>query len=88
MENQVERPVVFFDISIGDVPAGRMKMELYSDIVPKTAENFRQVINFRICMLCVRTRSTYSLLFQTALHRRVQVSRSEHGWNNGNGRLH
>lgn len=36
-----ERPVVFFDISIGDVPVGRMKMELFSDIVPKTAENFR-----------------------------------------------
>jgi hypothetical protein len=38
---QVERPVVFFDISIGDVAVGRMKMELFSDIVPKTAENFR-----------------------------------------------
>ncbi len=41
--NQVERPVVFFDISIGDVPVGRMKMELFSDIVPRTAENFRQL---------------------------------------------
>jgi peptidyl-prolyl isomerase H (cyclophilin H) len=38
---QTERPVVFFDISIGDVAVGRMKMELFSDIVPKTAENFR-----------------------------------------------
>ena len=36
-----ERPVVFFDISIGDVPVGRIKMELFSDLVPKTAENFR-----------------------------------------------
>ncbi|KAG2224124.1 hypothetical protein INT45_000139 [Circinella minor] len=43
METKEERPVVFFDISIGDVPVGRMKMELYSDIVPKTAENFRQL---------------------------------------------
>ncbi|CAO0794353.1 unnamed protein product [Mucor circinelloides] len=41
--SQVERPVVFFDISIGDVAVGRMKMELFSDIVPKTAENFRQL---------------------------------------------
>lgn len=39
--SQVERPIVFFDISIGDVAVGRMKMELFSDIVPKTAENFR-----------------------------------------------
>lgn len=36
------RPVVFFDISIGSTDAGRIKMELFSDITPKTAENFRQ----------------------------------------------
>jgi peptidyl-prolyl isomerase H (cyclophilin H) len=29
------RPVVFFDVAIGDQPAGRIKMELYSDSVPK-----------------------------------------------------
>ncbi|ORX55543.1 peptidyl-prolyl cis-trans isomerase H [Hesseltinella vesiculosa] len=43
MAQSLERPIVFFDISIGDVPVGRMKMELFSDIVPKTAENFRQL---------------------------------------------
>jgi peptidylprolyl isomerase len=32
---------VFFDITIGGKPAGRIEMELYNDIVPKTAENFR-----------------------------------------------
>ncbi|RPD53924.1 hypothetical protein L227DRAFT_580954 [Lentinus tigrinus ALCF2SS1-6] len=31
------------DVNIGETPAGRMKMELFSDIVPKTAENFRQL---------------------------------------------
>jgi cyclophilin family peptidyl-prolyl cis-trans isomerase len=35
------RPRVFFDISIDDKPAGRIVFELYSDVVPKTAENFR-----------------------------------------------
>ena len=35
------RPIVFMDISIGDTPAGRLKFELFSDIVPRTAENFR-----------------------------------------------
>jgi len=35
------RPQVFFDITIGGRPAGRIVMDLYSDIVPKTAENFR-----------------------------------------------
>jgi peptidylprolyl isomerase len=35
------RPVVFFDISIGGNPAGRVTMELFSEACPKTAENFR-----------------------------------------------
>jgi peptidylprolyl isomerase len=34
-------PQVFFDVSIGGAPAGRMVFELYADVVPKTAENFR-----------------------------------------------
>ncbi|KAK9841050.1 hypothetical protein WJX81_007748 [Elliptochloris bilobata] len=37
-------PVVFFDVTIGGIPAGRIKMELFADLVPKTAENFRQLI--------------------------------------------
>lgn len=36
-----ERPIVFFDVSVGGHAVGRVKMELFSDIVPKTAENFR-----------------------------------------------
>lgn len=34
-------PQVFFDIAIGDRPAGRLVMELFADAVPRTAENFR-----------------------------------------------
>jgi len=34
-------PVVYFDINIDGAPAGRMTFELYADVVPKTAENFR-----------------------------------------------
>ncbi len=34
-------PRVFFDITIGGEPAGRIIMELRADVTPKTAENFR-----------------------------------------------
>jgi peptidylprolyl isomerase len=34
-------PVVFFDITIGGVAAGRIEMTLRIDVVPRTAENFR-----------------------------------------------
>lgn len=36
-----KNPIVFFDITIGSLAAGRIKMELFADIVPRTAENFR-----------------------------------------------
>ena len=35
------KPRVFFDISIGGKPAGKIIMELRGDVVPKTVENFR-----------------------------------------------
>jgi len=34
-------PRVFFDITIGGKPVGRITMKLYDDLTPKTAENFR-----------------------------------------------
>lgn len=34
-------PKVFFDILIGKMKAGRIVMELFADVTPKTAENFR-----------------------------------------------
>jgi len=34
-------PKVFFDITIADAPAGRLVFELFADVTPKTAENFR-----------------------------------------------
>ncbi|XP_041065576.1 peptidyl-prolyl cis-trans isomerase-like isoform X1 [Carcharodon carcharias] len=41
-------PRVYFDINIDKKPAGRVVFELRKDVVPKTAENFRQ--------LCLRER--------------------------------
>ncbi|CDO95568.1 unnamed protein product [Kluyveromyces dobzhanskii CBS 2104] len=37
------RTKTFFDISIGGEAAGRIVFELYSDVVPKTAENFMKL---------------------------------------------
>ncbi len=33
-------PSVYFDITIGGAPAGRITFELFADVVPKTAANF------------------------------------------------
>lgn len=37
----IPNPIVYFDIKIGLDLVGRIWMELFSDVVPKTAENFR-----------------------------------------------
>ncbi|KAH0571490.1 Peptidyl-prolyl cis-trans isomerase [Spironucleus salmonicida] len=34
---------VFFDITIGGAPAGRVEIGLFGEVVPKTAENFKQL---------------------------------------------
>ncbi|WEW58532.1 Peptidyl-prolyl cis-trans isomerase H [Emydomyces testavorans] len=38
----VTNPIVFFDLTLGGEPLGRIKMELFANITPRTAENFRQ----------------------------------------------
>jgi peptidyl-prolyl isomerase H (cyclophilin H) len=43
MASSPDNPIVFFDISIGTQPAGRIKFELFANICPKTSENFRQL---------------------------------------------
>lgn len=36
-----DRIFVYLDIKLGEEKAGRIVIELFNDIVPKTAENFR-----------------------------------------------
>lgn len=42
-ESQSERSRVFFDVSIGGETIGRIAFELFDDITPKTAKNFREL---------------------------------------------
>ena len=34
-------PLVYFNVTIGSKPAGRIVFELFTDLTPRTAENFR-----------------------------------------------
>jgi cyclophilin family peptidyl-prolyl cis-trans isomerase len=34
-------PKVYFDMEVGGEDVGRVTMELFDDVVPKTSENFR-----------------------------------------------
>ena len=52
MASESDRPITFFDISIGGEPIGRVIFSLYTDLVPKTAENFREYIVFLALFLC------------------------------------
>lgn len=54
-----KNPIVFFDVTMGGIPAGRIKMELFADIVPKTAENFRS--NLCLSLYLVLYIDTYIL---------------------------
>lgn len=42
MSTSTERPIVYFDITIGGQEMGKVVFSLYNDLVPKTAENFRE----------------------------------------------
>jgi len=42
-DSAVGRHLVYLDIAIDKIPAGRITCELYNDVVPRTAENFRSL---------------------------------------------
>ena len=39
----MDNPRVYLDIDIGGQPAGRVVIELFADVVPRTCENFRSL---------------------------------------------
>jgi hypothetical protein len=55
-KEEKKNPIVFFDLAIAGHPVGRVKMELFADVCPKTAENFRYFIfSFAITSACSDT---------------------------------
>lgn len=57
-----KNPIVFFDISFGGQPMGRIKMELFANVCPKTAENFRQFCTGEMkCLLPPASSRSYVL---------------------------
>lgn len=63
------RSKVYFDISIGSVPKGRIVFELFNDVVPKTSENFLKLCegNSGFC----KTRPEIPLSYKGSLFHRV-----------------
>ena len=69
------RPIVFMDINIGETPAGRLKMELFSDIVPKYVTLKSDVCCHLTLQMNYRTAENFRQLC-TGEYRCVQVPTS------------
>jgi peptidyl-prolyl isomerase D len=57
--SESQRPITYFDLSIGGQPAGRVVFQLYNDLVPKTAENFRPLSPFHSACAPLSSRPHY-----------------------------
>lgn len=61
---------VFFDMEVGGEDIGRIEFELRADVVPKTAENFRQLVSLATVVspsTCAGGRSP-TLVFRLTVH--------------------
>ena len=65
-KRSLDNPVVYFDIEIRDEEIGRIVFELYVDVVPKTAENFRA-----LCTGELGTPRQHRLWYQGSIFHRV-----------------
>lgn len=55
---KVANPRVFFDISIGGVPQGRIVMELFADTTPKTAGALGICFSCSVCFIATLQRTS------------------------------
>lgn len=59
----MNNPKVYFDIDIDGKDAGRITFELFADVVPKTAENFRALVSSTCLRYQLHSSSPHSVLF-------------------------
>ena len=62
----MKNPRCYFDITIGSVPSGRIVMECYQDVCPKTSSNF-----LALCKGDQTSASELPLKFQDSCFHRV-----------------
>ncbi|KAK6171495.1 hypothetical protein SNE40_019672 [Patella caerulea] len=79
--NSRNHEYVYLDVSIGDEPVGRLTIELFTDVVPKTCSNFKS-----LCIgdkgTCIETDS--KLCYQNTLFHRIVPN----GWVQGGDVYH
>jgi len=64
-------PQVYLDVTIGTKPAGRITFELFTDLTPKTAENFRGLCTGEYGNVGMGTRTKQLHLLNSTFHRIV-----------------
>ena len=62
-----KNPKVFFDITIGGEPIGRLVMVLYADTVPKTAANFSALCTGKKNTLYTPSQVNLDIFYETSL---------------------
>lgn len=63
-------PIVYFNIQIGDRVVGRILFELFTDLTPKTAENFRALCTGEMGVRNIRGKN-YKLHYQGCQFHRI-----------------
>lgn len=79
--NDKNHEFVYLDIAIGEKPAGRLVLELFTDIVPKTCENFKALITGEKGK---SPETDYNLHFKNTLFHRIV----RNGWIQGGDIYH
>lgn len=70
MTSNADRPRVFLDVNVGEEPAGRLVIELFTDKTPRTCENVRSSTLRNLPEL--QSQDTNTATVSAAMHWRAQ----------------